>query len=421
MAWVQYGGTCLRSAAVSTVPTTSSDTGGLGLATASVLGGVLAYVFFAIGTRNFGADEFAGVAQVWSAWFIGAAVLTFPIQHWVIQRLLTDGHGGAVREVLPRLSLLVLGFGAAVTVVAFAVREQLFDSEALVYPLAAGLTIVGSAAMGLTRGGLAGRNRFTAVATILATENLVRVAFGLVVVAVGAQVGWYSVAIPFGMLLVLAWPDALRYEGPSVPGVASFSFLGNVGGGTVIAQCLLTLGPVVLGLTGGTGAEVTALFTALALFRAPYIVALGLGIRLSARLTELTTAGHWDQIAKMRHRMLAAGMAAMAVGGAGAAIVAPGLLRLVFGDEVDLTGAECGALAVGSLAALTTLGLTFVQMTDGAGRRVLTSWLFALVAGTVTMVVVPFDPLPRVVVAFLICQLTGLALMALLDETADPR
>ena len=402
---------------MSRAASTSSDTGGLGLATASVLGGVLAYVFFAIGTRTFGADDFAGVAQVWSAWFIGAAVLTFPIQHWVIQRLLTDGHGGAVREVLPRLTLVVLGFGLAVTAVAYAVRDQLFDSNALVYPLAAGATIVGSAAMGLTRGGLAGRNRFTATATILATENLVRVAFGLVVVGLGAAVGWYSLAIPFGMLLVLAWPDALRYEGPPVPGVAAFSFLGNVGGGTVIAQCLLTLGPVVLGLTGGTGAEVTALFTALALFRAPYIVALGLGIRLSARLTELVATGQGAQIARIRHRMLLAGLAAMLAGGAGAAVVAPGLLRLVFGDEVDLTSAECGALAVGSLAALTTLGLTFVQMTDGAGRRILISWVVALGVGTVTMVAVPLDPLPRVVVAFLACQLAGLALMALLDES----
>ena len=404
---------------MSRAPATATATGSLGLAVASVLGGVLAYVFFAIGTRNFGADEFAGVAQVWSAWFIGAAVLTFPIQHWVIQRLLTDGHGGAIREVLPRLTVIVAGFGLAVTVVAFAVRDELFDSTALVYPLAAGATIVGSAAMGLTRGGLAGRHRFTATATILATENLIRVAFGLMVVGLGAAVGWYSLAIPFGMLLALAWPDALRYEGPPVPGVASFSFLGNVGGGTVIAQCLLTLGPVVLGLTGGTGAEVTALFTALALFRAPYIVALGLGIRLSARLTELTTAGQWAQIARIRHRMLLAGLAAMTVGGIGAAVIAPGLLEVVFGDEVELTGAECAALAAGSLAALTTLGLTFVQMTDGAGRRVLSSWSFALVVGVVIMVAVPAEPLPRVVVAFLACQLSGLALMALLDEAAD--
>ncbi len=421
MAWVQYGGTCLRSAAVSTAPAPSTDTGGLGLATASVLGGVLAYVFFAIGTRHYGADAFAGVAQVWSAWFIGAAVLTFPLQHWVIQRLLTDGHGGAVRAVLPRLTLLVVAFGLAVTAISFAIREELFGRDDLVYPLAAGATIIGSAAMGLTRGGLAGRSRFTATATILATENLVRVAFGVAVVAAGAAVGWYSLAIPFGMVLVFGWPDAVRFEGPPVPGVAAFAFLGNVGGGSVIAQCILTLGPVVLGLTGGTDAEVTALFTALALFRGPYLIALGLGIRLSATLAELTGAGRWDRIARIRHRILGGGLALMALGAAGAAVIAPALLRLVFGDEVDLTRAECAALAAGNLAALTTLGLTFVQMTDGAGRRVLTSWMLALVVGTVTMVAVPFDPLPRVVAAFLACQLAGLAFMALLDETADCR
>ena len=97
----------------------------------------------------------------------------------------------------------------------------------------------------------------------------------------------------------------------------------------------------------------------------------------------------------------------------------PEVLRLVFGDQVDLTGLECAGLAVGSLAALATLGLTLVQMTDGAGRLVLTTWTIALVVGAVVMVAAPLDPLPLVVTAFLASELAAFVLMAVLDATGD--
>ncbi len=78
------------------------------LAAASVLSGVFAYLYIAVGTRHYGADDFSGVAQLWTIWFFGSSVLTFPLQHWVIQRLRVDGHGGAVRAVLPRLAAITL-------------------------------------------------------------------------------------------------------------------------------------------------------------------------------------------------------------------------------------------------------------------------------------------------------------------------
>lgn len=395
------------------------DTGAIALAAASVISGVFAYLFIAVGTRHFGTEDFSGVAQLWTIWFFGSSVLTFPIQHWVIQRLRTDGHGGAVRVVLPRLTLVALGLGLGVVAVTSLVREDMYGREDLLYPLIAGGITVGAAAMGLLRGGLAGRSRFLATATALGGENLVRLAFGLAVVAAGAAVGWYGVAILSGSLVILAWPSALRFQGPAVAGVSPMAFLGNVAGGTVIAQSVLTAGPVVLSLSGGTRDEVTSLFTALALFRAPYIVALGLAIRMTATLTDLATAGRAADLLRIQRRMIAAGLATMAMGGAGAALIGPSVLRIVFGDEVDLTRAACAGLAVGSLAALATLGLTLVQMTDGAGRRVLRTWATALAVGVVTMVALPLEPLPRVVAAFLASELTAFALMALLDGSGE--
>ena len=53
----------------------------------------------------------------------------------------------------------------------------------------------------------------------------------------------------------------------------------------MIGQAVLTGGPVVLALAGGSARDITALFAGLALFRAPYIVALGLVSQLTGRFT----------------------------------------------------------------------------------------------------------------------------------------
>jgi O-antigen/teichoic acid export membrane protein len=404
------------------VATSRRDRGAAALAVGSVLSGVFAYLYIAAGTREYGADDFSGVAQLWTIWFFGSSVLTFPLQHWLIQRLRTDGHGGAVRAVLPRLAAIAVGLGLAVVLVTLPVRHDLFDRGDLLYPVAAGAITVGAAAMGLLRGGLAGRSRFVATAAALAGENLVRFVLGLAAVVAGAGVGLYGAAILTGPLVILAWPSAVRFEGPDPGHVSPLAFLGSVAGGTVIAQSVLTGGPVVLSLAGGSPAEVTSLFTALALFRAPYIVALGLAIRVTAALTDLVTAGRDDELDRVRRRIVALGIAATALAGAGAYAVGPPLLRAVFGDEVDLTRLQCAGLAMGSLAALVTLGLTLVQMTRGRGGRVLTAWVLAVAVGTVVMVTVPGEPLPRTVAAFLATELAALTLMALLDRrAATPR
>ena len=395
--------------------------GAAALAAASVLSGVFAYLYIAVGTRHYGADDFSGVAQLWTIWFFGSSVLTFPLQHWVIQRLRTDGHGGAVRAVLPRLSAITLGLGLAVTLVTLLAHDDLFGRTDLVYPVSAGLITVGAAAMGLLRGGLAGRSRFTATAMALGGENAVRLALGALVIAVGAGVGLYGAAIVGGVLVIALWPSALRFEGPPVEGVTALAFLGNVAGGTVIAQSVLTGGPVVLSLIGGTRTEVTSLFTALALFRAPYIVALGLAIRVMAQLTDLATDRQWAALERIKRGIAAASVGIMVLGGAGAALLGPRILRIIFGDEVDLTRLECAGLAVGSLAALATLGLTLVQMVHGHGRQVLQAWVIGLVVGAVGIVALPLEPLPRVVAAFLASELTAFALMALLEGSGDRR
>ena len=68
-----------RSALAATAPARNT----LGLATGSIVSGVLAYAVFALTTRALGSEQAAPVAVLWTYWGLSAAALTFPIQHWI--------------------------------------------------------------------------------------------------------------------------------------------------------------------------------------------------------------------------------------------------------------------------------------------------------------------------------------------------
>ena len=76
------------------------------------------------------------------------------------------------------------------------------------------------------------------------------------------------------------------------------SFLASASLAQLIGQCVLTGGPVVLALAGGSPRQVTTLFVTLALFRAPYILALGMVAQLTTRVTALVVDG---RIAVLEH------------------------------------------------------------------------------------------------------------------------
>ena len=66
------------------------------------------------------------------------------------------------------------------------------------------------------------------------------------------------------------WPSAWRFAPGRGRDSGAFAFLGGAASGQTVAQVVLTGGPVLLALLGGSPMEVTTLFAALALFRAPY-------------------------------------------------------------------------------------------------------------------------------------------------------
>lgn len=388
------------------------------LAVGSLANGLLAYLFFALATRHLGADDAAAVSVLWTYWSFSAAVLTFPLQHWISRSVAAHGGEGAVRAAMPRIWLLVVGAAALAGLLAWVGREPLFVSADPWFPLLVAMVTVGSGFVGVVRGALAARHDFVGNAWVLAAENGLRCAAGGVLVALGVQVNvWFGIALAVGAAVGLVRPSAVRFgrEADGRRRESPVAFLSGAAGGQLLGQAVLTGGPVVLALAGGTPAQVTALFAGLALFRAPYTLAIGMVSQVTGRLTVLVVRGDRGALRKVRLSVVGLALVSSLTAAAVAVPLGPDLIRLVFGDDVVLGTGTTTLVAVGSALALTNLVSTLMVLAQNRAHAVARAWTVALTGGTATFAALSTAvPLDRTVGAFVAAE--AVALVALLVE-----
>lgn len=359
---------------------TRADRAPVALALGSVVSGLLAYVLFALLTRGLGAATAAPVSVLWTLWAFAAAAFTFPLQHW-ITRSVVAGHEGDVRRAAGRVAVLVLVAALAIGVLTWLLRHQLFRRDDAWFPVLAVLVTLGSAAVGVVRGTLGGRGRFGAVAWSLVVENGLRcLLVGLLLLAGVHDPVAHGLCLVAGSLVAL-WPAGLRFTDAGVGESHPFAFLGGAAAGQVISQSVLTGGPVLLALLGGSPREVTAMFAALALFRAPYMVALGSAPRLTLLLTQHATVGDRVFLRSFYRRLATLTVMTLALAGVLGALLGPAALRLVFGDSVDLGAGVAAVLALGCTLALTNLVLSVGALAQGRAGAVAGAWGMAILVG----------------------------------------
>jgi len=384
------------------------------LAVGSAANGVLAYVFFAIVTRALGADRAAPVSVLWTYWSLAAAALAFPVQHWAARSVAATGSDHVVRRSLPGVTAVVLTIGPLVGVVAWLARDPLFHRDDLWFPALVAVSTVGSALTGLVRGMLQAHERFRAVAVALVLENLVRCVVGLALAASGNRDPVaYGLALVAGYVTALVWPWTLRMTRRGEDHESPFALLGGASGGQLLGQIVLTGGPVLLALSGGSPAEVTVLFAGLALFRAPYTLSIGMVAQLTARFTTLVVEGRSAAIARIRGNLVVAtvglGLLAAPVG----ALAGPALLPLVFGDDVRMPGRLTAVLASGSTVAIAALVTTLLLIAAGRTLGLVRAWLIGAVPGALFFVLWQAPVLDRTCWVFLIVEVGAFAWMVL--------
>lgn len=395
------------------------------LAIGSAIAGVFAYVFFMLASRYLGAERAAPVSVLWSFWAMSAAVLTFPVQHWIIRKFTVGGHETNLARALPPLCVVVAVLAAGAGLLAFLFRGQIFGGDEAAFPmLVAGVT-AGSFFIGVVRGVLSGRGRHGATALSLAAENGLRVVAAVVATLAGGGAVAFGVALVIGPLVALSWLPSLHL-GPRLehPGRLrdSLSLLSGVAGGSLIGQVVLTGAPVVLAAAGGAPPSVTSLFLALSVWRAPYIVAMGMAPRLTVTLTTLVTrgrAGSATRIARVTG-LVVVGCAVVAAL-LGMTVLAP-ILQLAFGADVRLDRYALAGVGIGTVLALGNLVLLLVLLALGRSRMTTLAWLAALGAAAIWMWVgQDVAPVARVLVAFVAAEVVAFGLLELAIERSSPR
>ncbi len=384
------------------------------LAVGSALNGLLAYVFFAIVTRALGAEVSAPVSVLWAYWSLAAAALAFPLQHWAARSVAATGSDHVVRRSLPAVSAALLVISPVVGLVAWLAREPLFHRGDAWFPLLVAVSTIGSALTGLVRGMLQAHDRFRAVALALVLENLVRCVVSLALAAQGNHDPVaYGLALIAGYVTGLVWPWTLKMTRQGDDHESPLALLGGASGGQLLGQIVLTGGPVLLALTGGSPAEVTVLFAGLALFRAPYTLSIGMVAQLTARFTALVVAGRYAALGRIRSSVVTATVVLAVLAAPVGAVAGPPLLPLIFGHDVRMPGRLTAVLASASTVAIATLVMTLLLLALGRTAGLVRAWLLGAVPGALFFVLWPAPVLDRTCWAFLVVEVSAFAWMVL--------
>lgn len=394
------------------------------LAAGSALNGLLAYLVFALSTRALGAEAAAPVSVLWSYWGFAGAALTFPLQHWIARTVTAHGEG-VVRRALPRLGLVLVGICVVAGGVAWLGREALFQDEGVWWPVLTALLTLGSSAIGVVRGGLNARGHYPALAASLVSENGLRcVAVGcLFVMGVASPVG-YGFCLVAGHLVTFGWLRAARFaDGPADEAhEGPFAFLTGAGLGQLLGQVVLTGSPVLLAVVGGAPAQVTALFATLALFRAPYLLALGLVSQLTTAMTRLVIRGEQRVLRRIRRSLLAAALGGTALAALVGAVVGPPLLRLIFGGSVDFDAEVCAAVAAACTLAVANLVAMVSALAHNRPKWVAAGWAVAMAAAAVVYAVLSgWQPKGQIVACFLAAELAAFLVLFAVDVRSATR
>ncbi|MBA2558790.1 MAG: hypothetical protein H0V07_02710 [Propionibacteriales bacterium] len=370
-----------------------------------------------LATRALGSAAAAPVSVLWTYWSFAAASLTFPLQHWIAQSVAAHRSEGRVHDAMPRVAAAVVVAAIASGVLAWFGREPLFHRGDAWFPLLVAWVTLGSGLIGVVRGGLSARRRFMDVAWALVAENALRclAATALILAGSNAPLG-FGICLAVGSLIAVFWPSSLRFSADErdVGAESPLAFLGAAAGGQLIGQAILTGGPVLLALSGGSAEAVTVLFAVLALFRAPYTLGLGLVSQLTGRLTTLVVEGEKVALHRVRVLMNVSTLVVVVVAGAIGALTGPVLLPLIFGTDVEIAWLPSTLVAIGSALAVANLVRTVSIMAQSRSHAVARAWIVASLGGGLAFLAISDSPLARVCWVFVAAE--SVAFLALVLE-----
>jgi len=395
--------------------------GDVQLLLASAVTGIAGAGFILAVGRHLGLVGFAPIAQLWSIWSMAAASLMFAFQQWAIRIGLSRSSGyRAALSGRPLAFLLLSTVGAGVA--AWLARTTLFQSPSMFWPMATALIVLGTILSGITRGVLARANRNTALAVGIAAENLIRIAFALMLIVIGASSWWFGVALLAGFLVaVLLFLPQPEDQAPTQTQSGGSSTLGAAAVAGFLSHAALAGPPILVASNGASPETISTTFIVLSAVRIPHLLLQAGAPRVGVIFQ------HWvenEQILKLRQARIR-----MAGVGLGAALLA-GLVGALFGDlligNIFAIQGEVGSTSYGLISAAAVLSvaatLATVQLVaEQRNQLVVNCWALPVAAALGVALIYRVTLLSYIAVGLLILHLIVLASLTIIPIRIDSR
>ncbi|HLU53260.1 MAG TPA: hypothetical protein VK011_06700 [Acidimicrobiia bacterium] len=379
--------------------TTTMVAGGL-------VGAILAYVFQAVGTRILGDVGFAPIAAIWTAFFIVASIFLVPLEQYVTRE---TSRGRSLRsdvEVIVVVAVLAVVAGAGY--VWLTLESDIFGGNP-VYIAVMALVVLGYAVLFSAKGVLAGNRRFADVGWVLVLEGVIRLAVGLLLLAVvvdATSFAWGMAAAPLAALAVRFWRHD-RQAGDIEP-VGATRFLGAFIAGSSASQLLLAGAPLGVSALGGSAALFSVIFVTFTLYRAPLTLIYSLQSRILPYLVSLGEEGDESGLRRVALRVLVPGAALTALGALVGWMIGPEVVELLFGREFS-PARQVAMLAAGGVMAASTAQIGGQVLVARARTTALAgAWGVGLAVAIVVMLAVSGSPDVRVATGFAAGELVAL-------------
>ena len=374
---------------------------------AAIIVAIAGYVAQFLAARWLGPAHYTTFAVFWAVLFILVGTLSGVSQEVVrvsrISKIAVDSLHTPDGDPHPRIGLVAITVGASTALAVFLTGlfwgPLAFGADWLTPLLLlslAGVFVSGTAAVVSTFAGMA---RWRTYSLLVILEGVARIVFFVLAALLLPTILGFSIAAVLAFLpgiLVGLLGNRIRRESFSIRsdspvGLSTTRFLRSMAASS-LSSVLVVGWPVLLTAAaaanprGSTAVSLGVLVLLVTLTRAPLMVPLtSFQNALVARFTGLDLAE--------RRRWVAAGIGILVVASgvlaALAAVVAPPLLPVIFGDKYQVSSATAAALT-GAAAGLGIITLTGIAaITSGHHSRYLLGWVAAIIAALLVLFLAP--------------------------------
>ncbi len=397
--------------------------GTLPVGLALLVAGVATYAFFKVGNVAVGgADAFEPIASMWFATFALAPGFFLPLEQELgralaHRRALDEGGRPVVRKVATLGVLLVAAVVLVIAVASPLIATNYFDGDWFMV-IALICAFAGYAPAHLARGVCSGMGRFKDYAIVMGSDGVVRIALCVALAVVGVEVaGAYGMAVAVAPLFAVVYVyrrGALRTDdGPPAEWSEVTPNLGWLLLGSVFAATLLNAGPIAATILSDDSQDalVTEFSYGVLLARIPLFLFQAVQAALLPRLSQLAARGELVEFRSGLKRLMMAVLAVGVVGTAGAFVIGPWAIDVVY--DADLSGRTLAVLALGSACYMVALATAQAVIALKGHALVAVGWAVGVIAFLLTTWLASDDLFRRIELGLLAASIASMASFAL--------